>query len=142
MFALFQSNIITQMNSVFVLCSSTFHLFIFCWFGERLTYEVSPHVICTIESYAIVAQLQPTEKVHSSYRTMHLTVMRLLFQSNMLAETIYECPWYALKNREKRVLLMILARSQRPIKLNVLGFYDIGLSTFTAVLWKFVVSYH
>jgi 7tm Odorant receptor len=62
---------------------------------------------------------------------------KLIDSSSSVADGAYECGWHEMRdNRLKKLLILIIARGQRPSRLTAMGFADISLPSFTSVSTK------
>lgn len=56
-----------------------------------------------------------------------------LLQSRELAEAAYNSEWYDFSAKFSRNIILIMARSKRPIEVTAGKFFALSLSTFTGV---------
>ncbi|KAG5669908.1 hypothetical protein PVAND_000198 [Polypedilum vanderplanki] len=60
----------------------------------------------------------------------------LINASTKIQQTIYEFPWYQCDVKVRKMLLMMIIRSQRPVNLKV-PFFEVNLQTFSTILRVF-----
>lgn len=56
-----------------------------------------------------------------------------MFQSVEVAEAAYKSEWYNFSSKFSRNIILIMARSKRPIVVTAGKFFALSLSTFTGV---------
>ncbi|KAJ9591131.1 hypothetical protein L9F63_002352, partial [Diploptera punctata] len=79
-----------------------------CWLGDRLI-----HQTLVVESKAL-----------------YLFIYSFIFQSLRVNAAAYSCKWYDQTTRFKQLLLMVIRRTQQPVKLTAGHFYDINIEKF------------
>uniref|UniRef100_A0A240SXS2 Odorant receptor n=2 Tax=Lutzomyia longipalpis TaxID=7200 RepID=A0A240SXS2_LUTLO len=58
----------------------------------------------------------------------------LIDNSLLIANNAFECPWYCASNKFKNMLIYVIHRSQNPVLLNALKFWEISLKSFSKIL--------
>ena len=56
-----------------------------------------------------------------------------LLQSMAIKDAAYASPWYKLSPSNRKIIQMIIMRSQRPVVLSIGGFYALSLEQFGSV---------
>ncbi|XP_075985872.1 odorant receptor 67c-like [Anticarsia gemmatalis] len=58
----------------------------------------------------------------------------LMRSSTEISETVYKCQWYKADGDAKKIILLIMIRSQKACKLTAWNFMDLNLGAFTRIL--------
>lgn len=116
--------------------------FLFC-------FVISSLIICFIAFQMSVA---PTIKEGFMFNVPYISMMvaqvfllcfggqKLINSSLSVAEGVYDCGWHEMTdNKMKKMLLIIMVRSQRPAMLTAMNFAEISFPSFTTVTF---ISFH
>lgn len=55
------------------------------------------------------------------------------FASGKMSTSLFHSEWYTENRKFRETMLVFMERANQPIKINVFGFYDVNLKTFTFV---------
>ncbi|XP_032680916.1 odorant receptor 2a-like [Odontomachus brunneus] len=105
-------------------------------------------MLCTVFKLIIV-DVQFDEIIRiiaaSTAQLLHIyylswTCQRLLDQSDRLHGAIYNCDWYRISMRSKRLLKFMLMRTSRPCQIKAGKMYVMSMENFSSIL-QVSVSY-
>ncbi|KAF9824212.1 hypothetical protein SFRURICE_019892 [Spodoptera frugiperda] len=97
-------SLINVMTSSLIICAAGFNLMVKC--------------LIFVSNFSFIDTLMST----------------ILFQSMGVGDAVYNSRWYETGAAERKYLLIVLLRSQKPCRLTAYGFTDINLRAYTRIL--------